>query len=242
MAEDQAYKPLYFGEYRVLSKIGCGGFGCVHLCQHPRLSRQVAIKAFNGNVESEEECKAFLREAHLLEKLEHKCIIRLEDVGVQKSELMKNIPYLVMEFASNRSLRYALEKRRHPFSFKEALPILVRIGEALQYAHENNVLHRDVKPENSLFDKDGQALLADFGIAVVLFSSSTKHGNSAGTAPYMAPEQFRGDSHRHSDQYALACVAYEMLTGKPPFVRETRDALIICLPVRSTQSITRNPL
>lgn len=226
MAEEQGSTAPYFGEYRVIGKIGCGGFGCVHLCQHPRLSRRVAIKSFNGNAESEEECQKFLQEAHLLERLEHKCIVRLEDVGVKKSNLLRNVPYLVMEFAPNGSLRDMLEKRRQPFRFEEALPILVRIGEALQYAHKKDVLHRDVKPENILFDKDGQALLADFGIAVVLSSSSTKHGNYSGTVTYMAPEQFRGDSHRHSDQYALACVAYEMLTGKPPFVRETKDAFM----------------
>ncbi len=184
------------------------------------------MKTFAGNVESEKTRRAFRQEARLLEKLEHPCIIHLEEANIERRVLAKNIPYLVMTFAPNGSLRDHLEKRHYPFSFEEVLPILLRIGTALQYDHRRRVIHRDIKPENILFDQNKQALLADFGIAVVLESSSTKYGDQVGTASYMAPEQFRGKSHRQSDQYALACVAYEMLTGNPPFRVHSKEALM----------------
>jgi len=100
---------------------------------------------------------------------------------------------------------------------EEALTILTQIGQALQHAHQQNIIHRDLKPENILFNAKGDALLADFGIAIVLATSSVRQVDATGTPAYMAPEQFRGMISKESDQYALGCIAYELFTGHQPF-------------------------
>src|SRR5258708_1570207 len=128
-------------------------------------------------------------------------------------------PYLVAEFAANGSLRDQLQRRQPKIlSVHEVITILTQVGQALQYVHEQSIVHRDLKPENILFNAKGQALLADFGIAVFLETTKTKNVNVIGSPLYMAPEQFDGFISRRSDQYSLACIAYELLTGTPPFV------------------------
>src|SRR6266849_169966 len=105
----------------------------------------------------------------------------------------------------------------HTLPVEEALTILAQIGQALQHAHQQNIIHRDLKPENILFNAKGDALLADFGIAIVLATSSVRQVDATGTPAYMAPEQFRGMISKESDQYALGCIAYELFTGHQPF-------------------------
>ncbi len=101
--------------------------------------------------------------------------------------------------------------------FQESLTILAQVGQALQYAHQQKIIHRDIKPENILFNDNDEVLLADFGLATVVDSSSLKHTGSTGTITYMAPEQFQDTICKESDQYALACIAYELFTGHQPF-------------------------
>ncbi len=213
--------------YRVLTRLGCGGFGCVYLGQHPRLiNRFVAIKVFTGNVESEEEQARFLQEALLLDQLRHPHILPILDIGIEEDRLRGSLPYLITEYAPNGSLRDRLEAIPGPLSPKEALPILSQVGKALQYAHEHDVVHCDLKPENILFTAQRQALLADFGIAAILSSAKTKQGGLVGTLEYMAPEQFDDKVSTKSDQYALGCIAYELLTGQQPFSAHDRSALM----------------
>ncbi len=100
---------------------------------------------------------------------------------------------------------------------EEAVIILSQVGQALQYAHQQNIIHRDLKPENILFNTRGEAVLADFGIAAVLASARTRQVGFGGTPAYMAPEQFEGIISTKSDEYALGCIAYELLTGRKPF-------------------------
>ena len=213
--------------YRILARLGCGGCGCVYLGQHLRLSnRFVAIKIFTGNVESEEEQTRFLQEAFLLNQLRHPHILPILDSGIEADRLRGDLPYLITEYAPNGSLRDRLEARAGPLRLKEALPILSQIGKALQYAHEHGVVHCDLKPENILFTEEGQALLADFGIAAILSSAKTQQGGVMGTLEYMAPEQFDDKVSTKSDQYALGCIAYELFTGRLPFRARDRSALM----------------
>lgn len=235
--------------YRILARLGCGGCGCVYLGQHPRLiNRFVAIKIFTGNVESEEEQTRFLREAFLLDQLRHPHILPILDIGIEADRLRGSLPYLITEYAPNGSLRDRLEARAGPLRLEEALPILSQVGKALQYAHAHDVVHCDLKPENILFTEEGQALLADFGIAAILSSAQTEQGGLMGTVEYMAPEQFDNKVSTKSDQYALGCIAYELFTGRLPFRAHDRSALmyqhlsVAPLPPRQLNSALPQPI
>src|SRR5262249_49852456 len=129
----------------------------------------------------------------------------------------QGVPFLVMEYAPNGTLRQKLPKGQ-PMTPAEILPYVKQVADALQYAHEEKLVHRDIKPENMLLSRRGEVLLSDFGIALVVQSSryqSTQDG--VGTLAYMAPEQIQGRPRSASDQYALGVVIYEWLTGERPF-------------------------
>jgi serine/threonine protein kinase len=206
---------FFIGSYRLISKIGSGTFGQVYLVQHVILTnRLVAIKLMHANhLEDTEEIMRFLIEPQYLEKLKHPYILPVVDVGVYDG-----FPYQIIDYAAKGSLRERLRRQvSSPLPIAEAITILTQIGQALQYAHEQDVIHRDLKPENILFNERGDALLADFGIATTLSEESIKHTSSAGTIAYMAPEQFQDMVCKESDQYALGCIAYELFTGRMPF-------------------------
>jgi serine/threonine protein kinase len=211
MAEDNGFIGKQIGSFRVVAEIASGNFCRVFQAQHIFLTNRpvVAIKLMHSTHLFEKERDNFLREAQFLDKLEHPHILPIYDVGIED-----NIPYLVAEYASKGSLRDRLKRQPlRPLPVEEALTILTQVGEALQYAHQQDpvVVHRDLKPENILFNAKGEALLADFGIAIVLDSVSLKHIDSSGSPPYMAPEQFEGNISKECDQYALGCIAYELL-------------------------------
>jgi serine/threonine protein kinase len=147
-----------------------------------------------------------------LEELKHPYILPVLDAGLHEGLL-----FLVVEYAVNGTLRDRLQGQ--PFQIGEALTILAQIAQALQYAYNHDKVHRDLKPENILFNANGEALLADFGIAVTL--ERTQQIEVEGSPSYMAPEQFLGEISKRSDQYALGCIAYELLTGRRPFVAPT---------------------
>jgi serine/threonine protein kinase len=213
-------------KYRILKRLGAGTYGRVYLGQHPLLDRQVAIKVFLGNIDTTRDRERFLHEAQMLDQLKHPHILPFYDVGIQEGLLERDIAYLLIEYAPNGSLRNYLDTSApKPLPLQEALSLLSQIGAGLQYAHQHHIVHRDIKPENILFNAKGEALLADFGIAIVL-SSGTQSGESIGTPAYMAPEQLQGSVSQKSDQYALGCIAYEMVTGHPPFSGPDRDAFI----------------
>ena len=154
--------------------------------------------------------------------LEHPHILPVLDAGSHNG-----FPYLITEYCPNGSLRDRLKRQpSRPLPLDEALSILEQISEALQFAHAQNVIHRDLKPENILFNAKGAILLADFGIAKMLDTVGIRQGTIIGTPAYMAPEQFRGLSSRESDQYALGCIAYELFTGKQPFVAPDMASLM----------------
>jgi len=214
MSSENSHIGRSLGNYRITGEIGSGGFGNVYQGQHAILTeRTVAIKQLHAHLVSPEEREQFLEEARLLERLKHPHILHIFDVGIHDG-----FPYLVAEYAPNGSLRDRLNKSTsNPLSIEEALAILSQVGQALHYAHQQNVIHRDLKPANILFNAKGEVLLADFGIATTLSTTSITHAAIIGTPPYMAPEQFQGSVSKESDQYSLGCIAYELSTGRVPF-------------------------
>ncbi len=198
------------GSYRLIQRLGHGAFGSVYLGKHFLLEHKppVAIKVLNTSLQSQEDLDRFFQEAQLLDALAHPNILPVQDANIYEG-----YPFFVAEFAPNGSLQDRLEQldgRLMPPG--EVIHILTQIGQALQHAHDLDVVHRDLKPANILFNARNDAMLADFGISVQL--NRTSHVDMVGTPIYMAPEQFKGRVSKKSDQYALACIAYELLTGQ----------------------------
>jgi serine/threonine protein kinase len=200
-----------FGPYHIVRQLGMGSFGAVYLAEHRYLETLVAIKILNILIKQEMH-EQFTHEARLNAHLEHPHIIR-----VITFDFEDRTPYLVMEYVPNGTLRTLYSKgTRAPL--EQIINYVKQIASALDYAHEQHVIHRDVKPENVLLNAKREILLSDFGIAVMqrtLDSLSTQ--NIAGTPAYMAPEQIQSHPCPASDQYALAVMVYEWLCGEPPF-------------------------
>ncbi len=207
------------GNYRLRHLLGRGGYADVYLGEHIHLETLAAIKVLDIHMGSNE-LADFLREAKTIAHLLHPCIVRVLDFGVER-----NMPFLVMDYAPNGTLR-----QRYP---KETcLPLLTiisyvtQVAQALQYAHNRKVIHRDVKPENMLLGINNQVLLSDFGISIIeqntsiLVTQKRLSSSPTGTCYYMAPEQIQGSAHPASDQYALGVVVYEWLCGSRPFSGE----------------------
>ncbi len=211
------------GNYRLIAELGNGATGTVYLGVHAfLLQREVAVKLLHGvSLPSRAEQDHLLQEAYMLDMLRHPHILPLLDVG-----FWNGFPYFVLEYASGGTLKHWLDQHPYcPFAIEEALSILTQIGEALHYAHQQRVIHRDIKPPNILFDARGAPLVADFSIATILSTNDTTQQGAAGTPAYMAPEQFQGYASPKSDQYALGCLAYELLTGRPPFTATNAIAM-----------------
>jgi peptide/nickel transport system substrate-binding protein len=209
-----------FGNYRLVRLLGQGGYAEVYLGQHLRLTQQAAIKVLHAHL-TEAEAEHFSQEAQTISTLVHPSIIRVFDYDVQDG-----VPFLVMDYAPNGSLR-----RRYPKGSQVPLPQIVswvkQVAGALQYAHEQRLIHRDVKPENMLLGQHEGVLLSDFGVATVVHSSASLSTQSAvGTLAYMAPEQIEGHPRAASDQYALGCVVYEWLCGSRPFEGSPTEVMV----------------
>lgn len=214
MASEKDYSGKNIGNYRVIAALSKGSFGSLYVAQHIFLTRRiVAIKLLHAESLGYSRDQ-FLEEAQLLDALKHPHILPIFDVNIHES-----FPYFVTEYAYNGSLRDRIKRHSpDPLRLEEAVPILVQIGQALHYIHQQNVIHCDLKPGNILFNAKGDVLLADFGLSTMLTSANTKRVISGnGTPGYMAPEQFEGTISRKSDQYSLGCIAYELLTGQKPF-------------------------
>lgn len=203
------------GNYIMLEKLGSGEFGSVYRAQNKLIAeRVVAIKVINEKyVSSPEECERFLDEARVLLKLQHPSILPIFDIGEHQGT-----PYIVVEFAPEGSLSNYMARQQHrPVPLDKALLIITQLGQGLYFAHQQHIVHRDLKPDNILFNTKGQAMLADFGISIEVVTSTQRSTAISGTPPYMAPEQFQGITSMLSDQYALGCITYELLTGRRPF-------------------------
>ena len=199
------------GHYRLVRLLGHGGFADVYLGEHIYLGTGAAIKLLDTHLSSDE-TEHFRQEARIIAQLEHPHIIHVLDFGVEDG-----VPFLVMSYAPNGSLR-----QRHasgiPLTIETTISFVKQIASALFYAHQAKVIHRDIKPENILLGRNDEILLSDFGLAIVSQNSSQQHIHDvSGTIAYMAPEQARGKPQPASDQYALALLTYEWLSGKRPF-------------------------
>src|SRR5215470_15285941 len=208
-----------FGTYRLVRLLGQGGYAEVYLGQHLRLTQQAAIKVLHAHL-TESEAEHFQQEAQIISTLVHPSIIRVFDYDVQEG-----VPFLVMDYAPGGSLR-KLHPRGNSVPLPQVVSYVKQVADALQYAHEQKFIHRDVKPENMLLGRREEVLLSDFGIATIAHSSgslSTKE--AAGTLSYMAPEQIEGHPRAASDQYALGVVVYEWLCGERPFEGSVSDLI-----------------
>jgi serine/threonine protein kinase len=199
------------GNYKLIKLLGQGGFADVYLGEHIYLNTMVAVKVLHTQLASDG-IEEFLTESRTIARLVHPNIIRVLDFGV-----MDNIPFLVMDYAPNGTLR-----QHHPKGVRVPLPTVVlyvkQVAVALRYTHEQKLIHRDIKPENMLLGQHNDILLSDFGIASVAQSSHYQITQEVvGTAAYMAPEQLQGKARQASDQYALGVVVYEWLCGERPF-------------------------
>ncbi len=205
------------GNYHLIRLLGRGGFASVYLGDHIHLNTQAAIKILDVQL-TIENLKQFRNEANTIAQLKHPHIVQVLDYDIENGS-----PFLVMTYAPNGTLR-----QRHPRGVQVPLQDVViyvnQVADALQFAHNNKRIHRDVKPENMLLGLQNEILLSDFGIAVEAHSSlSQPLENIVGTMAYMAPEQIDGKPSIASDQYALGISVYEWLSGTCPFNGSTTE-------------------
>ncbi|GHO95972.1 hypothetical protein KSF_060200 [Reticulibacter mediterranei] len=221
------------GRYQIIRRIGRGGMGDVWLCDDPRLHRQVAIKTLPAQSQQDREfSQRFEREAQASAALGHPHILPIYDYGEQPTKNGQVVTYIVMPYVSGGSLteRIATYQTRQTFMPpQEAIAYLSQAAEAIDYAHAQGIIHRDIKPGNMLLRDDRWLLLTDFGIAHILSSAEnlTQTGVGIGTPEYMAPEQAEGRAEAASDLYSLAVLAYYLFTGCLPFNAETSYATTI---------------
>ena len=228
-------------QYVVDREIGAGGMATVFAARDLKHDRPVAIKVLREEIAATVGADRFLREVRITARLNHPHILPLLDSGQANGQL-----YYVMPLVVGETLRQRLD-REGQLAVDEAIDITEQLADAIGYAHGCDVLHRDIKPENILLEH-GHALIADFGIARAIESSATdkitQTGVVVGTASYMSPEQSTGESvDQRSDEYSLACVAYEMLVGEPPISGPNAQSIIARRmtesprPIRATREL-----
>jgi serine/threonine-protein kinase len=199
--------------YRVLSRLGGGGMASVYLAEHAQLGRTVVLKVLHGHLAKDAEMlERFRREARAASQLVHPNIVPIVDAGDAEGVLFTVMPYLP-------GGSYADRIAKGPRPAEEVASVVAQSATALDYAHRRGIVHRDVKPDNILFDEDGHAMVTDFGIAEARSQGRlTASGRAMGTPHYMSPEQAMGKLvDGRSDVYSLGIVMYEALVGFPPF-------------------------
>ncbi len=213
------------GRYAIRRVLGVGGAASVYLADDVKHQRSVAVKVLRPEVAASLGAERFVQEIGVAARLTHPNILALHDSGEADGLL-----YYVMPYIEGETLRGRLDHTPQ-LPLEEAVTIACEVAGALDYAHRHGVIHRDVKPENILF-QDGHAAIADFGVAraitVQTLRRITDAGIAVGTPEYMSPEVCAGDAEidARSDQYSLACVLYEMLAGRPPFTAATAQAVV----------------
>ncbi|MCU6795267.1 Stk1 family PASTA domain-containing Ser/Thr kinase [Paenibacillus sp. WQ 127069] len=206
------------GRYEILDRVGGGGMAIVYKALDILLHRHVAVKILRLQyVHDEEFIERFRREAQAAASLSHSNIVSIYDVGQEEE-----IHYIVMEYIEGTTLN-DLIKDKAPLQVEEAIRIASQICEALEHAHHNQIIHRDIKPHNILIGKNGRVKVTDFGIARAVTSSTiTQTGSVMGSVHYFSPEHAKGTfTGEQSDLYSLGIVMYQMLTGKLPFIGES---------------------
>ncbi|MDP5273369.1 Stk1 family PASTA domain-containing Ser/Thr kinase [Chengkuizengella axinellae] len=206
------------GRYEILNRVGGGGMALVFKAHDKLLNRMVAIKVLRQQfVYDEDFIRRFRREAQSAASLSHPNVVNIYDVGQEE-----DIHYIVMEYIEGSNLNEEI-KRRAPFQVDEAIHIACQICDALEHAHQNQIIHRDIKPHNILIGKNGRVKVTDFGIARAATSSEiTQTGSVLGSVHYFSPEHAKGVTQgAKSDLYSLGIVLYQMLTNKLPFSGES---------------------
>jgi serine/threonine-protein kinase len=235
--------------YTLERELGQGGMATVYLARDLKHERQVALKVLRPELAAVIGAERFLSEIRTTANLQHPHILPLFDSGMVQAPGLSHDPgltthlYYVMPFVEGESLRDRLNREKQ-LPIADAVRIASEVASALDYAHRHAVIHRDIKPENILLH-DGQALVADFGIALAASrtgsgSRLTETGMSLGTPHYMSPEQAMGerDLDARTDVYALGCVLYEMLAGEPPFTGPTAQAIVAKVMTAAPEPVT----
>ena len=222
--------------YEILEKLGEGGMGVVYRARDTKLNRDVALKFLPAGMTSDEESsKRFVREAQAAAALNHPNICSVYEIGEADGQT-----FIVMPCIGGASL--ADKVKDGPLSIDEAFDIAIQVGKGLARAHENGIVHRDIKPGNILIDEHGLVKVVDFGLAKLgSLTKMTMVGTTLGTVSYMSPEQARGDEIDHrSDIWALGVVLYEMLAGRMPFRGEVDAAVIYSIMNEEPEPLTEN--
>jgi len=221
------------GKYLIRAQLGQGGMATVYRAEQPTLDRMVALKVIrSGSVGDPEFRERFQREARASARLDHPNIVQVYDF-----DQIEERAFLAMQLLEGGTLRdrvVAAHAKGQRLPRAEAARIVEQVAAGLAYAHRLGIVHRDIKPSNIMFSREGRAVVGDFGIARMLGATQagaaqlTQTGVGIGTPEYMSPEQVQGtDLDARSDEYALGIVAYELLTGRPPFVGETPFTIIL---------------
>jgi serine/threonine-protein kinase len=228
------------GRYQVESILGRGAMGTVYLANDPRIGRQVAIKTIALNAEFEaneiDDAKArFYREAEAAGRLSHPNIVTVYDVGEEE-----DVAYIAMDYLQGVNLSVYTQPD-HLLPVQTVLSIGAQVADALDYANRNNVVHRDIKPGNIIYEpKTGKVSVTDFGIASLVDSSKTRTGTILGTPSYMSPEQIAGKKvDGRSDEFSLAVTLYQLLCGQLPFEGDSLAALMFKITNEKHTSIRR---
>src|SRR6266704_1041633 len=238
----------HIGRFRLLRLLGRGGMGEVYLAEDEQLRRQVAIKVIQAEYPDPDATRLFLREARAIAMFNHPHILPLFDFGEATIHGM-TLTYMVMPFCQEDTLAAWMQQRRHTalLSPQDVGFIVQQAASALQYAHNHQVVHQDVKPSNFLIRGSEESscrpdlMLADFGVAKSASATATMSQAVRGTPAYMAPEQWEGTPVAATDQYALAMMAYDLLTGRPPFQGSLGQVMYQHLHVTPQPPGTLNP-
>lgn len=215
---------LILGRYKVLERVGRGAMGVIYRGMDPVLDREVAIKVMSSDfaADGEESRKRFFREARAAAKLQHRNIVTVFEFAEEDG-----VPYIIMEFLRGRSLA-AQNQLDESLPLERKLQIVSELCDGLQYASDNGIIHRDVKPANVWLMDDGTVKLVDFGIAKITTATSTLGKDVIGTAAYMSPEQAEGHpADGRSDIFSVGVVLYELVSGRRPFEAQTPTATLM---------------
>lgn len=232
-------KRISGGRYKILSTIGGGGMANVYLAHDMILDRDVAVKMLRLDFANDDEfIRRFHREAQSATSLAHPNIVSIYDVGEDD-----NLYYIVMEYVEGQTLKQYIQQKA-PVPVEKTLDIMKQLTSAISHAHQNHIIHRDIKPHNILMDDFGNVKITDFGIAMALSATSITQTNSVlGSVHYLSPEQARGGmANKKSDIYSLGIVMFELLTGRLPFSGESAVSIALKHLQSETPSIKRwNP-